>query len=87
MAGQAPKVWTAPELAAQALERYRPSNPDRAPTYTPDDHRQLAEGSISRILFDALCKEVLAIDACVTEKVPALYIAFKAETNFCDVTP
>lgn len=40
-----------------------------------------------RPLFDALRKEVLALDPCVTEEFLKLYVAYKAETNFVDVVP
>ena len=40
-----------------------------------------------RALFDALRKEVMALDPGVTEEVLKLYVAFKAETNFVDVVP
>jgi predicted transport protein len=40
-----------------------------------------------RPLFDALRKEVLALDPCVTEEFLKLYVAYKAETNFVDVIP
>ena len=40
-----------------------------------------------QILFDALRKEVLALDPCVTQEFFKQYIAFKAETNFVDVEP
>jgi predicted transport protein len=38
-------------------------------------------------LFQALTKEVLSLDPCVTQEFLKLYIAFKAETNFVDVVP
>jgi predicted transport protein len=40
-----------------------------------------------RELFNALRKEVLALDPVVTEEFLKLYIAYKAETNFVDVVP
>ena len=40
-----------------------------------------------RVLFEALRKEVIALDPGVTEEVLKLYVAFKAETNFVDVIP
>jgi predicted transport protein len=40
-----------------------------------------------RALFELLRKEVLALDACVTEEMLKMYVAFKAETNFVDVVP
>ena len=38
-------------------------------------------------VFLALRRELLGVDACVTEEVLKLYIAYKAETNFVDVVP
>ena len=40
-----------------------------------------------RSLFEALRKEVLALNPCVSEEVLKLYVAYKAETNFVDVVP
>ncbi len=87
LAQQAAKVWAAPALAAEVLESYRPARPERAATYTLGDHKHLVGGGYSRVLFDALRKEVLALDPCVTEEFLKLYVAFKAETNFVDVVP
>lgn len=38
-------------------------------------------------LFEALRKELLALDPVVTEEFLKLYVAYKAETNFVDVVP
>ena len=40
-----------------------------------------------RVLFEALRKEILALDPCVNEEYLKLYVAYKAETNFVDVVP
>jgi len=58
-----------------------------APSYSILDHAYLAEGQHSRELFEALRKEVLGLDPCVTEEFLKLYVAYKAETNFVDVVP
>ena len=39
------------------------------------------------MLFDRLRAAILSIDPCVTETFLSLYIAYKAETNFCDIVP
>lgn len=54
--------------------------------YTIDDHPHLTAG-ITRDLFEAFRKEILALDSCVTEEFLKLYIAYKAETNFVDIVP
>jgi predicted transport protein/predicted nuclease of restriction endonuclease-like (RecB) superfamily len=53
-------------------------------------HPYLAKGSemygaVVRDLFEALRKEVLALDPCVSEEFTKYYVAYKAETNFVDV--
>ena len=35
-----------------------------------------------RDLFDAFCKQALALDLVVSEEFLKLYVAYKAETNF-----
>ncbi len=86
LAAEAVMVWQAPALSAEVLAGYRlPSSVSVG--YDLSDHPQLAAGAAMRALFDALRKEVMALDPGVTEEVLKLYIAFKAETNFVDVVP
>ena len=82
----ATQVWAVPALTSPTLESYRPTN-ERRSGYSIGDHPHLAAGSLSRSLFEALRKELLAIDPCVTEEFLKLYVAYKAETNFMDVVP
>ncbi len=84
---QAATVWTAPSLPVDSLDRYRPARSEKAANYTIEDHKHLSGGGSSRALFEALRKEVLALDPCVVEEFLKLYVAFKAETNFVDVVP
>lgn len=86
LADQSVDVWKSPTLPTEVLETYLPKD-ERRNGYTLDDHAQLIEGSPMRLLFEKLRKEVLALDACVSEEVLKLYIAYKAETNFVDVVP
>ena len=86
LAGKAAKVWARPALSADVLETFRPKA--KHPVgYTLDDHPNLAKGSPMRPLFDALRKQVLALNPCVYEEILKLYVAYKAETNFVDVVP
>lgn len=85
------KVWEAPKLTNDVLEIYRSNSKGKA-NYTIDDYPFLSPNNSSyvkeiRKLFDALRKEVLAIDPVVVEEHLKMYIAFKAETNFVDVVP
>lgn len=84
LAAKAVQVWTAPALAPDVLDSYRPKK--AGAQYTLADHPNLGNPQV-RELFDALSKEVLALDPCVVMEVLKLYIAFKAETNFVDVIP
>ncbi len=86
LAEQAVAVWAAPALSAEVLETYRPKV-ERPVGYALSDHKHLADGSPMRPLFEAFRKEVLAVDACVSEEILKLYVAYKAETNFVDVIP
>lgn len=85
LSGEALGVWAAPRLDADIVQAYR-GNGAVATGYRIEDHPYLIAGPL-RALFDALRKEVLALDPCVTEEILKLYIAFKAETNFVDVVP
>jgi len=77
-------VWTAPRLDAATLAAYRPAKTPVSGGYTIDDHPFLLAPAM-RALFEALRKEVMALDACVAEEFYKPYIAYKAETNFVDV--
>ena len=87
LAKLASEVWCAPKLDTTLLETYKPVAGKTGPSYSISDHQYLAEGSPARTLFDALRKEVLALDPCVSEEFLKLYVAYKAETNFVDVVP
>jgi uncharacterized protein with ParB-like and HNH nuclease domain/predicted transport protein len=85
LARQALDVWVAPELQADVLAQYQTTT---APVgvYSMADHPFLATGAM-RPVFEALRKELLALDPGVTEEFRKLYVAYKAETNFVDIVP
>ncbi len=87
LAALAAKVWIAPYLQSEVLLGYKPKETRAGTQYTLDDYSYMGIETSQRVLFDLLRKEVLALDACVTEEFLKLYIAFKAETNFVDVVP
>ena len=86
LADQAVAVWVAPALDAATLATYRPEAGPVVGGYTIDIHPHLLTPG-RREVFEAFRKEVLALDACVTEEFMKLYVAYKAETNFVDVVP
>lgn len=78
------KVWTAPAIAQDVLDSYRP--PAATVTeYSIEDHPHLL-GKMAPI-FAAFRRAVLEMDPCITEEFKKYYVAFKAETNFVDVVP
>ena len=92
LAQKAATVWSAPSLPDEVLDSYRPKAPERKGGYTIDDHPYLSKGSAMHgelvpRLFQALRKEIIALDPCVSEEFLKLYVAYKAETNFVDVVP
>jgi len=79
-----PNVWAIPSLEEHIFKTYQ--NKDNGSLYSIDDHPYLTSGLMGK-LFEALRKEVLALDPDVTEEFLKLYVAYKAETNFVDVVP
>jgi uncharacterized protein with ParB-like and HNH nuclease domain/predicted transport protein len=84
LTGLAVKVWDAPRLPANILEKYRPQA-ERPVGYSLADHPTVAEGGPMEELFQALRREILALDPCITEEIVKSYIAYKAETNVVDI--
>ena len=85
LADMALEVWVAPKQTPDVIASYRP-RADVPTVHTINDHPNLLTGEM-RGVFEALRKEVLALDPCVTEEFLKLYVAYKAETNFVDVIP
>ncbi|MDQ2651908.1 MAG: DUF262 and DUF1524 domain-containing protein [Chloroflexota bacterium] len=81
LALQACDVWPAPPASSAP----QPST-YRRQSYEILDFPQLASGPV-RDLFNALQREVLALDACVTEEFLKHYIAYKAESTIVNVVP
>jgi uncharacterized protein with ParB-like and HNH nuclease domain/predicted transport protein len=86
LADQALTVWTAPRLDAATLAAYQPEKPATAGSYTIDDHPHLLTPGL-RDVFEAFRKEVLALDACVSEEFMKVYVAYRAESAFVSVVP
>lgn len=86
LAKQAIGVWTYPVIEEEVLQKYK-EKPKPTGIYTLDNFKYLSVGSHTRDLFEEIRKEILLIDPVVTEEVKKVYIAYKAETNFVDITP
>lgn len=78
-------VWPVPHLTPDILDAYKPKTLP-ASVYSINDHPHLLSG-VGKELFEALRKEILALDPVVSEEFLKLYVAYKAETNFVDVVP
>lgn len=83
--GVAALVWSAPQLANDVLDAYHPRK-ESTSGYSIADHPHLL-GGLGHELFEALRREVLALDPVVSEEFLKFYVAYKAETNFVDVVP
>ena len=83
LAKLATEVWIAPKLPDTVVDSHKPKRGQL--TYTIEDHPHL-QGAVLD-LFEQLRKQVLNLDASITEEVLKLYIAYKATTNFVDVVP
>lgn len=89
LAKEATRVWEAPALTGDILAQYVTAlrgEDAKAGKYTVSDHPHLVSGAM-RDVFDALRKQLAALDPCVREEFLKLYVAYKAETNFVDIVP
>ena len=86
LADKALTVWTAPKLNAETLAAYQPQNETATGGYTIENHPNLLTPGL-REVFEAFRKEVLALDASVSEEFLKTVVAYKADTNFVDVVP
>ena len=85
LAKKAIEVWSAPFLSDEILDAYQIETEQGR--YSIDDYPQLAAATPMRTIFDALHKELLALDPCVSEEFRKHYVVYKAETKFVDVVP
>ena len=83
LANKAVKVWNAPNISQNILDKY--SNPEDTKVDYDLEHYNL-KGEMFE-LYTALSKRVLNIDSSVKEKYKKQYIAFKSSTNFVDIVP
>ncbi len=86
LATLATSVWEMPSLPADVLESYRPKS-EKKTSYTIADYPQFYMGSPMWTLFEALRKDVLALDPCVKEEPRKHYISYRAKNSFVNVVP
>lgn len=85
LAEKANKVWWAPNLSNEVLEKYDTSEKKEQAVYTIEDFPYLT-GDLFE-LFETLRKRILNLDSSVKEEYKKLYIAYKTTTNFVDIVP
>lgn len=84
LALQALSVWSTPILTPEVLAEFQRKPAEEG--YDINQYPQLESGLL-RELYDALAKEIMALDPCVTREYLKLYVAFRAESNFVTVVP
>ena len=84
LAEKAVQVWRLPnrEVILKAIDIFDPIDKN----YTIEDHPHLISGPM-RNLFEALRKQILALDPVVSEEYLESCIAYNAETNFVSIIP
>ena len=85
LATLAAKVWYAPNLSQDILDKYIPSKEKKEITYTLKTYVHLKDEILE--LYQLLKKRILNIDASVKEEYKKQYIAFKAQANFVEILP
>lgn len=85
---EAVQIWPYLSISEAEVARFKPKQVRsmETATFTVNDNEYLSRKKV-RELFEALRKEVLAIDPEVSETFLKHWIAYKAETNFVDVVP
>jgi predicted transport protein len=86
LADSAVKIWKAPTLPAEVLNKYKGTDPEERTGYTMEDHKKYLQGTMMEI-FQQLRTRILNLDPSVIEQFNKLYIAYKSSTNFVDVVP
>lgn len=85
LSNEAISVWPSPpEIEIVLIDNNSNTQTPTNSGYTINDHPYLLSG-VSSQLFEAIRKEILAIDPVVTEEFLKKYVAYKAETNFVDI--
>lgn len=81
------KIWQYPKVSQDVLSRYSKVSKREPNLYSLADHPNLGHTPERKALFEKLDQALMAFDSVVSRHVLKLYVAYKAETNFCDVVP
>jgi uncharacterized protein with ParB-like and HNH nuclease domain/predicted transport protein len=84
LAKEACKVWAAPILAAEEIEKYSPKE-EQTTTQQVYDISVYEFNANTRMLYDRLLEAVMEVEPNTRVEYKKLYIAHKLHTNFLDV--
>jgi len=77
------KVWEAPNLDHETIEKYKPKEETIKQSYNID-HYDFSNVFV-KMLYDKLLDAIMQLEPKATVEYKKLYIAFKLKTNFVDV--
>jgi uncharacterized protein with ParB-like and HNH nuclease domain/predicted transport protein len=88
LALEAAEIWPYLNISSQEIEKYGKKSEQikHRSTYQVQDHEYLSRPHV-QLLFEAIRKEILAIDPAVSESFLKYWIAYKVDTNFVDLVP
>lgn len=80
-------IWASPKIDEVTLAKYSFTVEKERNLYSLSDHPFLFLSSERIELFERLDRDLKALDLSISRHVLKVYIAYKAETNFCDLIP
>ena len=88
LAQDANSIWPSLNLSTQEIEKWSKNieHQKQKSNYQLQDHEYLARAHVKE-LFEALRKEIFAIDPSISETFLKYWIAYKVDTNFVDAVP
>jgi uncharacterized protein with ParB-like and HNH nuclease domain/predicted transport protein len=88
LALEAKEIWPSLNMSSKEAEKWsnKPERVRQKSTYQVQDHEYLSRPHVQE-LFEAIRKEILAIDPSISETFLKYWIAYKVDTNFVDLVP
>ena len=88
LALEATEIWPSLKMSSKEAEKWsqKPAPLRQKSSYQVQDHEYLSRPHVQE-LFEAIRKEILAIDPSISETFLKYWIAYKVDTNFVDLVP
>ncbi len=80
-------IWGSPSISTEVAAKYIKTSERESTIYSLADHPYLFVTQARKALFERLDDDLTNLDPSISRHVLKVYIAYKAETNFCDVIP